>query len=271
MQEIVIRFLKENILLRDCIKSFKAGSCKNYAIKKCVILEETCGDQPLLKAWSGRAGWSGPCLITFWIWRFHSLSRPVSNCSLFFSSEILCLHAFPIWGCSGFAWTCAVPYSAWTCAGEKVPQGLPAARHRFSLLPAPCTGCLQAEGWEMDNVRDAVWPGQGSCCSVRPGLDSCCFFLSRTSPTDVYIFVQFSLKLITLFQTLLCNFLLWMVVILLFIMTCFGQTHCQTIAYLIQKFFSSQLLLSNHWHMSSALLSSGHTIFSACLLQSVSS
>lgn len=162
----------ENIFFLEIVLriSFRSGSNNNYTIKKFVILEETSGDQPLLKAWSGRAGWSGPCLITFWIWKFHSLFRPVFNCPLFFSSKILCLHAFPIWRCSRFGRTCAVPYSAWTHAGEKVPQGLSTARHRLSLLLVPCAGCLQAGGWEMGNldrdhnvVSDQVWtaPPQG--------------------------------------------------------------------------------------------------------------
>lgn len=48
----------ENIFFLEIVLriSFRSGSNNNYTIKKFVILEETSGDQPLLKAWSGRAG-----------------------------------------------------------------------------------------------------------------------------------------------------------------------------------------------------------------------
>lgn len=150
----------ENIFFLEIVLriSFRSGSNNNYTIKKFVILEETSGDQPLLKAWSGRAGWSGPCLITFWIWMFHSLFRPVFNCPLFFSSKILCLHAFPIWRCSRFGRTCAVPVPFPTVLEHML------VRKYLKACPQPgtdypCFLCPVLAACRLEGERWATWTG----------------------------------------------------------------------------------------------------------------
>lgn len=160
----------ENIFFLEIVLriSFRSGSNNNYTIKKFVILEETSGDQPLLKAWSGRAGWSGPCLIMFWIWSFTvSLGQCLTVLCSSAPRSSVCMH-FPFGGALGLDVPVPFPCRSLQCLNTCWWESTSRLVHsQAQIILASCALCWLPAGWR---VRDGQ-PGQGPQCSVRPGLD----------------------------------------------------------------------------------------------------
>jgi len=146
----------ENIFFLEIVLriSFRSGSNNNYTIKKFVILEETSGDQPLLKAWSGRAGWSGPCLIMFWIWSFTvSLGQCLTVLCSSAPRSSVCMH-FPFGGALGLDVPVPFPTVLEHMLVRKYLKACPQPGTDY-----PCFLCPVLAACRLEGERWATWTG----------------------------------------------------------------------------------------------------------------